>query len=87
MWELLGCHKLPILPVGQGRRHRYLLLESREINLLPLQSGKIIVQIQERVPVASFEDWICSLKVTHHLHRARLPHGGIYQRATVVPWL
>ena len=32
-------------------RHRYLLLEDREINLLPPQSHQVIVRIQERVPV------------------------------------
>ena len=82
--RLLGCCRLPILPVGWGRRHRYFLLESREINLLLPQSGQIIIQIQERVPIASFEDWIRGLKVTHHLHRARLPHGRIYQWTAVV---
>ena len=29
----------------------------------------------------------CGLKVAHHLHRAGLPSDGIYQQATVVPWL
>ena len=31
---LLGCCRLAILPIGQGGRHRYLLLEGGEINLL-----------------------------------------------------
>ena len=43
--------------------------------------------IQERVPVTPFEDWIHGPKVAHHLHRARLPRGGINQWAVVVPWL
>ena len=75
-WGLLGCHQLPILPVGWGGRHGYLLLESREINLLLPQSGQVMFQIQERVPITSFEDWIHSLKVAHHLHRAGLPVAG-----------
>ena len=83
-WGLLGCHQLPILPVGRGGRHGYLLLESREINLLLPQSGQVMFQIQERVPITSFEDWIRSLKVAHHLHRAGLPCGRIYQWAAVV---
>ena len=84
---LLGCHQLPTLLIGRGGRHGYLLLESREINLLLPQLGQVIFQIQERVLVTSFEDCICSPKVTHHLHRAGLPCDGIYQRAMVVPWL
>ena len=54
------------------------------INLLPPQLGQVIIQIQERVPVTSFEDWICGSKVTHHLHRAGLPYDEIYQWAVVV---
>ena len=87
MRGLLGCHRLPTLLIGWGGRHGYLLLESREINLLPPQSGQVIFQIQERVPVTSFEDWIRCLKVAHHLHRTGLPHDGIYQQAVVVPRL
>ena len=83
---LLGCCWLAILPIGQGGRHGYLLLESGEINLLPPQLGQVIFQIQKRVPVTSFEDWIRSLKVAHHLHRAGLPSDGIYQWTAVVPW-
>ena len=87
MWGLLGCCRLAILPIGWGGRHGYLLLESGEINLLPPQSGQVICQIQERVPVTSFEDWIHGLKVAHHLHWAGLPSDGIYQRTAVVTWL
>ena len=84
---LLSCCWLPTLPIGWGGRHGYLLLESREINLLPPQSGQVIFQIQERVPITSFEDWIHGLKVTHHLHWAGLAHDGIYQQTAVVLWL
>ena len=87
VWELLGCCQLAILPIEWGRRHGYLLLESGEINLLPPQLGQVIFQIQERVPVTSFEDWIRGLKVAHHLHWAGLPNDRIYQQATVVLWL
>ena len=86
MRGLLGCRRLTILPIGWHGRHGY-LLESGEVNLLPPQSDQVIFQIQERVPVTSFEDWIRSLKVTHHLHRAGLPSDGIYQQTAVVPWL
>ena len=70
-----------------GGRHGYLLLKDREINLLPPQSHQVIIQIQERVPVTPFEDGVYGPEVTHHLHRAGLPSDGIYQWATVVPWL
>ena len=84
---LLGCCWLPTLPIRLGGRHGYLLLESREINLLPPQSSQVIFQIQERVPITSFEDWIHGLKAAYHLHQAGLPHDGIYQQTAVVPWL
>ena len=86
MWGLLGCRQLPTLPIGWGRRHGYLLLESREINLLP-QSDQVIFRIQERVPITSFEDGVHGPEVTHHLHWAGLPSDGIYQWAMVVPRL
>ena len=84
VWGLLGCHWLPTLPIRQSRRHGYLLLESREINLLPPQSGQVIFQIQERVPITSFEDGFHGPEVTYYLHRAGLPSDGIYQWAAVV---
>ena len=84
---LLGCHWLPTLLIRWGRRHGYLLLESREINLMPPQSDQVIFQIQERVPITSFEDGVCGPEVAHHLHRAGLPSDRIYQRAAVVPQL
>ena len=84
MWGLLGYCQLPTLSIGWGRRHRYLLLENREINLLPPQSDQVIFRIQERVPVTSFEDGVRGPEVTHHLHQAGLPSDGIYQQAMVV---
>ena len=75
------------MPIGQGRRHEYLLLEDREINLLPPELHQVIVQIQERVPVATFEDGVRGPEVTHHLHWAGLPSDWIYQQAMVVPQL
>ena len=87
MQGLLGCHWLPTLPIRWVGRHGYLLLESREMNLLPPQSGQVIFRIQERVPVTSFEDGVCGPEVTHHLHQAGLSSDGIYQQATVVPQL
>ena len=87
MWGLVGCRWLIISPIGRGERHRYLLLESREINPLPPQLGQVVIQIQERVPITSFEDWIHGLKVAHNLHQAGLPSDGIYQQTVVVPWL
>ena len=87
MQGFLDCHWLPTLPIRQGGRHRYLLLESREINLLPPQSDQVIFQIQERVPVTSFEDGVRGPEVAHHLHHTELPSDGIYQWATVVPRL
>ena len=84
---LLGCHRLPTLPIRQGGRHGYLLLESREINLMPPQLDQVIFRIQERVPVTSFEDGVHGPEVAHHLHWAGLPSDGIYQWAVVVPWL
>ena len=87
VWGLHGCCQLPTLPIRWGRRHRYLLLESREINLLPPQSDQVIFLIQKRVPVTSFEDGVHGPEVTHHLHRAGLSSDGIYQQAVVVPQL
>ena len=84
VWGLLGCCWLPTLSIRWGGRHGYLLLESREINLLLPQSDQIIFRIQERLPVTSFEDGVRGPEVTHHLHRAGLSSDGIYQRATVV---
>ena len=84
MRGLLGCRRLPTLLIGRGRRHGYLLLEDREINLLLPQSHQVIVRIQERVPVTPFEDGVHGPEVTHHLHRAGLPSDGIYQWAAVV---
>ena len=84
MWGLRGCHQLPTLLIERGSRHGYLLLESREINLLSPQSDQVIFRIQERVPVTSFEDGVRGPEVTHHLHRAGIPSDGIYQRAVVV---
>ena len=87
VWGLLGCCWLPTLLIRRGGRHGYLLLKSRKINLLLPQLGQVIFQIQERVPVASFEDGIHGPEVTHHLHGAGLSSDGIYQWAAVVPWL
>ena len=84
MWGLLGCSWLPTLSIGQGGRHGYLLLENREINLLPPQSDQVIFQIQERVPVTSFEDGVRGPEWAHHLHWAGLPSDGIYQWTVVV---
>ena len=78
VWGLLGCCWLPTLPIRWGGRHGYLLLESREINLLPPQSDQVIFQIQERVPVTSFEDGVRGPEVAHHLNWAGLPSDGIY---------
>ena len=84
VWGLLGCCWLPTLPIRWGRRHRYLLLESREINLLPPQSGQVIFRIQERVPITSFEDGVHGPELAHHLHQAGLSSDRIYQWAAVV---
>ena len=54
---------------------------------MPPQSDQVILRIQERVPITSFEDGVHGPEVTHHLHRAGLPSDRIYQWATVVPWL
>ena len=64
--------------------HRYLLLEDREINLLSPESHQVIIRIQERVPVATFEDGVHGPEVAHHLHWAGLPSDWIYQWAAVV---
>ena len=75
------------MPIGWGGRHGYLLLEDREINLLLPESHQVIVQIQERVPIATFEDGVRGPEVAHHLHWAGLPSDWIYQWAMVVPRL
>ena len=72
------------MPIEWGGRHRYLLLEDREINLLLPESHQVIVRIQERVPIATFEDGIHGPEVAHHLHWAGLPSDWIYQWAMVV---
>ena len=87
MQGLLGCHQLPTLLIRQGGRQGYLLLESREINLMPPQLDQVIFRIQERVPVTSLEDGVRGPEVSHHLHWVGLSSDGIYQRATVVPRL
>ena len=57
---------------------------SWKINLLPPESHQVIIQIQERVPVATFEDGVHGPEVTHHLHWAGFPSDWIYQWAAVV---
>ena len=58
-----------------------------EVNSPPPQPMQVSIRIQERVPVTSFEDWVCHPEITHHFHWVGLPHHGINQWAVMIPQL